>query len=261
MSTDTRGLIERYVEWLKQRSTEKELEGGWKALTLPYLDRHNDHLQIFVGEAHGGLRITDEGRTLQDLKQVGCDLRGRSRRRALAEKILKSSGLGPELIDDGEIATTAVNGDFPRKLHGALMSMLALDGLANVSPPNVSTIFEEDVAGWLRSIGAKFEREVQFVGRSGATHEFDFQFPGSQDRPARVLHTIAHPDKMHIQSFTYEVIDTREAMNGQSPEFYVLLNDLATFNKKQYLTLHANKINPMKWTNRVEHAKKFAALP
>src|SRR4051812_19092854 len=125
MNTETKGLIEIYIDWLRERSSERELEGGWKELSLPLMDRHNDFLQVYARQESNGIRITDDGATIRDLKQVGCDLKSRTRRRMLAEKILKGFGLSPEILDSGVIVSTAVNGDFPWKLHGVLQSMLA----------------------------------------------------------------------------------------------------------------------------------------
>jgi hypothetical protein len=259
MNTEENRLIELYADWLKERSTEREIEGGWTELTLPFLDRHNDHLRVFVRQGHDGLRITDEGRTIRDLGRAGCDLKAPAKRRLLAEKILKGLGLSSDLIDAGEIATIAVNGDFPRKLNSVLLSMLAIDGLANVSPSNMAAPFKEDVAGWLRAIGAHAVRGAKFTGRSGVQHEFDFQIPPTPTTPLRVIHSVAVPDKVHIQSLAYLVIDTREAIKNEgTAEFYAALNDSSPISKKQYLTLLSHEITPMKWSKRDEHARRLA---
>ncbi len=131
MNTETKGLVETYLAWLRERSSEREIEGGWHELTLPFLDRHNDHLLVYVRRGHDGLLITDEGRTIGDLKRVGCDLKASPKRRAIAEGILRGLGLDPDLLDQGEIKTAAVDGEFPGRLHRMLMSMLAIDGLAH----------------------------------------------------------------------------------------------------------------------------------
>lgn len=262
MNSESMRLIERYIEWLKEKSTERDVGAGWTTLTFPFLDRHNDHLQVHVRQESQGLRITDEGRTIRDLKRIGCDLKARTKRRSLAEKILRGLGLTPNLLDSGTITTIAVNGDFPHKLHSTLMSMLALDGLAKVSPPNVAAMFEEDVTDWLVSIGAHFERSIKLTGRSGAPHEFDFSFPETPTQPARILHSITNPDRVHIQSFTYEVIDVRGKFAEDrlaGPEFYAALNDSESLSQKQYLALLAHQITPLPWSTRTQFEMRFKA--
>jgi hypothetical protein len=253
------GLIDRYTAWLKQFSTEEEIEGGWTVLSLPFLDRHNDHLQVFVRSPRsGGLDITDDGQIIRDLDRTGCNLQARTKRRTIAEKILRNHGLQTDLLDSGELKVTSMNGDFPQKLHGLLLAMLALDGLASVSPANVVSLFKEDVADWLRAIGASFESGVKFQGKSGVTHEFDFRLPPAPAGHERVLHAIPNPDKAHIQSFVYEVMDTRSALNGDSPDFYALLNDTSARASRQYQALLAQQIEPFRWTQRDHLAGKIA---
>lgn len=252
MTSETKSLVDRYIDWLREKSSEEDLAGDWKLLTIPFLDRHNDALQVFVGPGHEGLRITDEGRIIRDLRQAGCDLKPASRRREIAEEILRGLGLDPGILDDGAIKTTAVNGEFPGKLHHTLLSMLAIDGLANLSSQNVATIFKEDVEDWLLNNGFRYAKGVEFVGHSKIRHVFDFELPAGNAQPRRVLHAIPNPDKLHIQSFTYEVLDTREALDGGSPEFIAVLQDRTAISPKQYKSLLAHDIRTMKWSNREE---------
>lgn len=66
-------LLARYQDWLKERTSLREVE-GWVEITTPYLDRHNDHLQIYAAKQNGGFLLTDDGHTIQDLEQSGCKL-------------------------------------------------------------------------------------------------------------------------------------------------------------------------------------------
>jgi hypothetical protein len=70
MTSETKSLVDRYIDWLREKSSEEDLEGDWKLLTIPFLDRHNDALQVFVGPGHEGLRITDEGRIIRRLARI-----------------------------------------------------------------------------------------------------------------------------------------------------------------------------------------------
>ena len=53
--------------------------------TTPYLDRHNDQLQIYATKTNGHFALTDDGYIIQDLQSSGCDLKT-ERRRTLSEK-------------------------------------------------------------------------------------------------------------------------------------------------------------------------------
>lgn len=257
MAIDTKNLVDAYLGWLRDNATERDLDGGWKEITFPYLDRHNDFLRIFARLDRDGLLLTDDGKTIQDLKHSGCDLKAKTKRRGAAEKILRGMGLEPALLDDGKISTTAVNGDLPWKIHGLLMSMLAIDGLANSSSPNVATLFKEEVHDWLGDIGATIKQAV-YTGKSGAQHEFDFMVPGKGGHPDQIIQAISAPDRVHIQSFTYEVIDIREVEGQDKLAFYALFNDDAFPGRKQWLTLDSYGIHPLKWSNRSTIATRLA---
>jgi len=45
MITDVQALLDKYIAWLKDKNILREVK-DWVEITTPYLDRHNDYLQI-----------------------------------------------------------------------------------------------------------------------------------------------------------------------------------------------------------------------
>ncbi len=45
--------------------------GGWVEITTAYLDRHNDHLQVYAERTGTGFSLTDDGGTVADLETNG----------------------------------------------------------------------------------------------------------------------------------------------------------------------------------------------
>ena len=43
----TDDLIRSYYDWLKAKTSWREVN-GWVEITTPYLDRHNDYIQIYL---------------------------------------------------------------------------------------------------------------------------------------------------------------------------------------------------------------------
>jgi hypothetical protein len=125
VTTNARGLIETYTSWLREGSSEREIEAGWNALTLPFLDHHNDHLRVYVKRVGDWFLITDDSQTMNQLRGGPEE---RSRYKVLARQTLIGLGLDPGLPDSDEIIAMAEAADFPRKLHGVLLAMLAIDG-------------------------------------------------------------------------------------------------------------------------------------
>ena len=59
MMEDIRRQMDAYHAWLRDKSTLRQVE-DWVEITTPYLDRHNDYLQIYAKRFKGGtcLRTT-----------------------------------------------------------------------------------------------------------------------------------------------------------------------------------------------------------
>lgn len=80
-------LVEEYVSWLR-RGLEVEAMNGACELTTPFLDRHNDHLQIYAERVGDHIVLSDDGYILADLEQSGLQL-STPKRKAVMRAILK----------------------------------------------------------------------------------------------------------------------------------------------------------------------------
>ena len=67
-------LLNDYRAWLKDKTTLREVNDTWVEITTPYLDRHNDALQIYARAENGGYVLTDDSYTIHDLEASGCNL-------------------------------------------------------------------------------------------------------------------------------------------------------------------------------------------
>ena len=63
MITEMQALIDRYVAWLKDKTSLRQID-DWIEITTPYLDRHNDYLQIYAKTTEW--RVSSDGRWLRD---------------------------------------------------------------------------------------------------------------------------------------------------------------------------------------------------
>ena len=70
MATDCKTLVEAYLAWLRDRISVAEIDGVCE-ITTPFLDRHNDQLQIYVEREGDRLRLTDDGYVIGDLQSSG----------------------------------------------------------------------------------------------------------------------------------------------------------------------------------------------
>ena len=91
MIGDVQSLLDQYWTWLREQTRLREID-EWIEITIPYLDRHNDFLQIYVKRSDGGFVLTDDGYVLEDLEQSGCKIDS-DKRQALLKMTLNGFGV------------------------------------------------------------------------------------------------------------------------------------------------------------------------
>lgn len=246
-------LTDNYWVWLKAETTLQEVN-GWVEITTPFLDRVNDHVQLYARLEGESITLTDDGYTIQELATAGCDLT--KRRRMLLEQVL--NGFGVQL-DENRLVVRASRANFPQKKHNLIQAVLAAGDLFYTASATVENLFFEDVQDWLTSTDIRFTPRVKFSGRSGYDHSFDFVIPASRKAPERLVQAVNHPDKGRAQATTFSWLDTREVRSPDS-RLYVILNDTDRPPGAEVLDAMRNyDIHPMLWRSRELSASELRA--
>ncbi|MDE2722351.1 MAG: DUF1828 domain-containing protein [Gemmatimonadota bacterium] len=121
---DIQNLLDAYHVWLKDK-TVLHLIDQWVEITTPYLDRHNDYLQIYVKKTNGGFLLTDDGYIIDDLKQSGCKL-DNQKNQELLQMTLNSFGVRK---DGNELQVHASSENFASRKHSLVQAMLAVNDM------------------------------------------------------------------------------------------------------------------------------------
>ena len=58
MINEIQSLVDEYTRWLKEKTLIRRVD-EWVEITTPYLDRHNDYLQIYARRRNGDYVLTD----------------------------------------------------------------------------------------------------------------------------------------------------------------------------------------------------------
>ena len=254
MIQDMQALLDRYWVWLKDRTSLREI-GDWIAITTPYLDRHNDCLQIYARRANGGFVLTDDGYVLDDLEQSGCKMDS-PKRQALFKTTL--NGFGVQLEGNAlEVRASADN--FSLRKHNLVQAMLAVNDLFYLASPTIASLFHEDVVAWLDLSDIRYTPNVKFTGKSGYDHRFDFVIPKSRVQPERVLRAINRPNRDTAQATAFSWIDTRE-VRAPETRAYAILNDSEQAVSENVLdAMRSYDVNPIPWSARNEVQDELAA--
>ncbi|MHB8160840.1 MAG: DUF1829 domain-containing protein [Thermoleophilia bacterium] len=255
MIDEIQKLLDEYAVWLRHKTTLREVNQEWLEITSPYLDRHNDYIQIYLKRQNGGYLLTDDSHTIQDLQQSGCALES-SKRRSLLNMTL--NGFGVQLNHDA-LEVHASEDNFALRKHNLLQAMLAINDLFYLAVPLVASLFYEDVVSWLDIHKIRYTSRLKFTGKSGFDHLFDFVIPKSEIKPERILRAINKPDKDAAQSLAFAWMDTKEVRPPDS-EAFVLLNDSEHAVSSSILDALRNyEVTPILWSAREAVVQELAA--
>jgi hypothetical protein len=240
-------LISEYLRWLKEGLRVSELESGC-AIATPFLDRHNDEIEIYVERRDGGFLLTDDGYTISDLRSSGMAFSS-EKRKARLTAILNGFGVRQE---GEEIQVHAMPQDFAQKKHNLLQAMLAVNDMFVMGEEHVLSLFKEDVAAFLELNRIPVFPDFKLSGRSGFDHKFDFGLPKTQRKPQRVVQAINNLTKDQALSFAFAVNDVR-AIRAERLETFSFLNDADNPpNADNLVAIKAYDVLPLLWSRRQE---------
>ena len=246
LAAEGKRLIDQYLAWLRE-SFEFEQGDGYSLINTPFLDPHNDEIQIFVEKNGDVFRLSDDGYTLSDLQDMGLEI-NTEKRQAHLQQILNGFGVR---LDDGVLAVTTSGRDFPQKKHNLIQAILAMHDLAVMGQEQVLQFFVEDVALFLRERGVPFFRGLKVAGKSGFDHHFDFGIPALDGKPESVLQAINSLTRDLATSVAFAVNDVRLLRGPEALGAFAVMNDREGRPSEDYLdALHAYGIRTFTWQQR-----------
>ena len=247
-------LIDNYYAWLKDKTVLHQID-QWVEITTPYLDRHNDYLQIYAKDSNGGFVLTDDGYTIEDLSQSGCNLES-PKRQDLLQMTLNGFGVQK---DGRELQVLASADNFAVRKHNLLQAMLAVNDMFYMAAPTVANIFYEDVEAWLDRHDIRHTPKVKFTGQTGYDHLFDFVIPKSRKQSERLIQTVNRPSRSTAQNVVLAWIDTKEVRTPGS-RVYALLNDEdRKVDQTVMAALRSYDVRPVVWSQREDARVELAA--
>lgn len=124
MIDEIQSLLDGCSTWLGDRTKLRSV-GDFVEVTTPYLDRHNDSLQIYVKAISDGFVLTDDGYILDDLAMSGVEIAG-ARCDDLLEITLRRFGVSKNARSLEVHATTS---NLALQTHNLVQAMVAVNDL------------------------------------------------------------------------------------------------------------------------------------
>ena len=234
--------------------TTKEIN-DYLEITTPFLDRHNDHMQIYVKKDGDKFVLTDDGYTINELDMSGVDITSGKRQEILHTMLNRFN----VKLRNGEIFVDTNISNFPQRKHSLIQAMLTVDDMFLTSQQRVKGFFLEDIENFFISNDIRYISELQLTGKSGFSHSFDFAIPASKIKPERLIKAVNNPTREKTESLIFAWDDTRETRKKESM-MYVFLNDDEKKIRSDIIgALKEYSINPILWSKRQDFKKDLVA--
>lgn len=255
MNIETKDLIDSYFDWLKSK-TQCRSFGSFSEITTPFLDRHNDYLQIYMSSNEQEILLTDNGYTLSDLAMSGCSIDTEKRKKIL-HRVLR--GFGVSINSQDELFITSSVKNFAQHKHSLIQAMLAVGDIFFTVNPSQQNFFFEEVSDWFTSINARFSDRISFVGQSGLTNQFDFLIPKSDKEPERIIKTINSASLNNIKLVAFAWNDIQLTRQDDTMGL-VIMNDYENPIPPEVTgALNHYGMIPISWSQKEEAKELLAA--
>jgi hypothetical protein len=246
---ECKNLIDGYLSWLRQGLQVEQVSERCCIIATPFLDRHNDEIEIYVERRGSGLWITDDGYTLADLDHGGVKLDTEKRSTHL-KHILRGFGVK---VEGSEICVETTERDFPQRKHNLIQAILAVNDMFVMGKESVLELFKEDVEKFLRLKGIPIFRDFKLSGKSGFDHKFDIGLPAINNHPEGVVQAINKLTKDRATSLAFMVADVELARGRNHLRAFAFINDEEDVpNSENLSALSAYNIQSFRWTKREE---------
>lgn len=251
---ECRKLIDAYLAWLRQGLDIEQLDQACE-LTTPFLDRHNDHLQIYASTENGSIILSDDGYILADLRTSGLEM-VTPKRKVVLQSILNGFGVK---TDGQRIFVNVSSCNLGHKMHSLIQAMLAINDMFVLAQPRLASFFWEDVCSYLDEHDVRYSPRIKIAGRTGYDHAVDFLIPKSKNRPERIVHAINAPDRNAVSAYLFILEDTHE-IRGEESEAYAFLNDQhRTISGDVIEALEIYRVVPVLWSERGKYVEMLAS--
>ncbi len=249
-------VIQEYLQWIKDNTLVKSIEGNdICSISTPFLDRHNDHLNIYLVKDGDKFLITDNGYTIADLRMSGMEINTPKR-----ENILKTSlnGFGVNINEKDELFVLANKSNLGQKKHYLIQAILAVNDMFNLSQEVVTSLFKEDVELYLRSNDIYFSKDIKLTGKSGFDHNIDFLIPQTRTKPERLIKTVNSPKKNSILNAIMAFNDVSQTRDTKTSN-YVIYNDLEKdVSSDITVALNNYNVHHIPWSQKEKNISDFS---
>ena len=247
MLREATNLIKSHRDWLASNTFITQL-GEDVEIGLPFLNRHNDFICIYLSKDKDGYVLSDYGETIDDLSFGGFEITTLRRKRILNHAI---SGFGVS-NDKGVLKIRTTQKDFGSDMNNMIQAILSVNDLHVLAKPISSTNFGLNVVNWLKENFAQFSESKKILGKSGLEHSFHYTVAEGRKNSRQVFKAISSPSTEAARNLIFSWIDTREQHFPDSQAIAILNDRQQKIPRRIDEVLSRYEISSVPWSRRNE---------
>lgn len=249
-------LISLCLEWLREGFAVQDLGGAYE-VTTPFLDRRNDHIQIYVRKQNDGFIISDEGNTVSEMEESGFNLNLDSKNKLLIHTI---HGYGVNQ-DNKVLRLEAEQSNLGQRMNFMIQAIMALNNIMPVPAVPVKSLmssFRRRVIGALSAQGFQHQSKVPALGISGYKHEMETITRLNEPPTTLFFKEFYSPDRRSVSRFLFKLNDIKDSDPRIKKSAAVLNDEEKQVNSRELEALDQYGVVTAHWSQREEFSKLLA---
>lgn len=236
-------FIDDYITWLRNEITFSQV-GEYYEINTPFLDPDNDYTQFYVKMENGTVYFTDDGYTINRLEMNGFKLTP-NRKKQLNQIINRYC----VRLDGQELTLSAPASEVAQKKHAFIQCILHVTDLYLTVRTKTSSFFLDDIQDFFVTNDIFCMDNVQFTGKSGFIHSYDFAMQRTKNKPERLCLAINTPTKSSMSNALFAWNDTLPSRKSDS-RLIVILNDMNSISKGIEEGFANYNVSTIRWSER-----------
>ena len=247
-----------YIDWLKKNISQYKISDNIYRVTLPFLDRNNDYVDIYILDKGNGLyTITDDGYTISDLKLGGFDIGASDKRKSLLDFIVSSYGISRS--EHNELMVDCTETELSVKKHMLAQCMIKVSDMFYLSKANVQSIFLDDVQSFFDKNDIRYVNNIGIIGKSKLTTHYDFAIARSKKSPERLIKVVNNMDLNAARNIIFSWNDIKD-MRQEGTKLYTIIQDTdKKISEDAIKAIQEYDINTALWTQRDKYVQELSA--
>ena len=219
LETEINDFIKTYTNWLSEQINFHILKSGIAEITVPFLDRNNDFITIYLlKQDNGQYVLSDGGVTISELEIIGMNFT-KHRSKILTEIL---NGYGVSINDHKELYIKTNKQRLPQNKNMLLQAIHSVNDMVMLNKQTVLSLFSEDVYTFFVENDIPVVRDAKFSGKSGFDHKFDFTIAATRNNNEKLINV---SNRLDLNTSKIYLLADLEIKQKRTFDFVVIYND------------------------------------